>query len=116
MYRPNKEGEKWTHPVLGPGMQGHDRPLEFENPVMKPWMKSEVVPLVARDSDSMGWWMDEIPKTIDPQYIDIGGKGGSPYQPYEGDGMPPAFPRPQPSRMAGVIPEVAKLIATLLTG
>jgi len=97
-------------------MQGHDRPLEFENPVMKPWMKSEVVPLVARDSDSMGWWMDEIPRTIDPQYIDIGGKGGSPYQPYEGDGMPPAFPRPQPSRMAGVIPEVAKLIATLLTG
>ena len=95
MYRPNNEGEKWIHPVLGPGMQGHDRPLEFVNPVMKPWMKSEVIPLID---------------------FEISGKGGSPYQPYEGDGMPPAFPRPKPSRMAGEAGGIVQLIASLLSG
>jgi hypothetical protein len=93
VYRPNNEGEKWIHPVLGPGMQGHDRPLEFVNPVMKPWMKSEVIPLID---------------------FEISGKGGSPYQPYEGDGMPPAFPRPKPSRMAGEAGGIVQLIASLL--
>ena len=79
MYRPNGEGEKWTHPVLRPGMQGHDRPLVFENPVLKPWMKSEVVPLeLAHNKDTPGGgsslvsgpaWQSEFDRllTIDPQ-------------------------------------------------